>query len=185
VLIALIAQSAPPTGVTVQPWVTAAIGGGSLLLGIVTAILGNWFVVRAKIREVELLYRQKLADSYLATARDYTRAIYVPLNVLLSTLADAYLELREHVDFDSGTAPPGDATAFGIQVQTFITGLDALVAQGADAFLTTDVESRLRDFKHFLASSLETQTTETKMVIQSFLGPNSTSRLPRRSFRPR
>jgi hypothetical protein len=125
VLIALIAQSAPQTGATVQPWVTAAIGGCSLLLGIFTAILGNWFVVRAKIREVDLLYRQKLADSYLATAREYTRAIYVPLNVLLSTIADAYLELREHVDFDAGTAPPSDATAFRSGVQTFITGVKA------------------------------------------------------------
>jgi len=152
-----------------------AIGGGSLLVGILVAIIGNLFVVRAKVREVDLLYRQKLADSYLATARTYTREIYVPLNVLLSQLADAYLELREHIDFENATVPASDAAAFRLGAQSFITDLSALVSRGADAFLTTDVEARLRDFRHFLASSLDAQATETKMVIQSFLGPTTST----------
>jgi len=174
VLDAVIAQSAGQTSGGVPAWATAAIGAGGLVVGIVASVVGNWFVVRAKIRQAEVLYRQKLADSYLATAREYTRDVYVPLNILLSKLADAYLELREHVDFETSSAPPDDATAFKERTEQFIAGLNALVERGADAFLTTDVEARLRDFRHFLDSSMDAESVETKMVIQTFLSAAST-----------
>jgi len=104
---ALMAQSSSQT----PTWLTAAIGVGGLVLGIVAAVIGNYFVARAKVREAEMLYRQKLADSYLATAREYTHEIYVPLSVMLSALADAYLALREHIDFELPLRPKGSVRA--------------------------------------------------------------------------
>jgi len=178
---ALVAQSSSQT----PTWLTAAIGVGGLVLGIVAAVIGNYFVARAKVREAEMLYRQKLADSYLATAREYTHEIYVPLSVMLSALADACLALREHIDFETATAPEGERASFRESSEQFIADTAALTARGADAFMTTDLEARLRDFTHFLRSSQEAKDTVTKVVIQSFLlGSNSTSATTTSTFLP-
>jgi hypothetical protein len=77
---------------------------------------------------------------------------------MLSALADAYLALREHIDFETATAPEEERASFRESSEQFIADTAALTARGADAFMTTDLEARLRDFTHFLRSSRKPKT---------------------------
>jgi hypothetical protein len=151
-------------------WLTAAIGAGGLLMGVLATVAGNTYVARTKIKEAELVYRQRLADSYLDTARAYTHEIYIPLNIALSRLADEYLVLRDSLDPEAATAPEASADAFRDAITAFSATVNGLTSRGADAFLTTELETRLREFTHFLGACLSATEETSKLVVQALSG---------------
>ena len=104
---------------------------------------------RGKIAELEVAHRQKLEDAHLQAAREHTSTIYIPLNATLSTLADAYLVLREQTPADAGQAASQDVDAFQAAVEVFLSESRAIVGAGQDAFLSADLDARLRDFSAF------------------------------------
>ncbi len=151
-------------------WATASIGAGGLLLGVLATVAGNAYVARTKIREAEILYRQKLSDAYLATARSYTQEIYLPLTIALSRLADRYLEFRDAADLSTTTAPASSQQAFNDAIATFARTIAELAARGADAFLTTELETRLREFTHYLTACIDADTETRKLIVRMLGG---------------
>jgi hypothetical protein len=137
---------------------------------VLATVAGNAYVARTKIKEAEVVYRQKLADSYLGTARTYTHEIYIPLNIALSRLADEYLVFRDVADLEAGTASEASLKAFQQAIEAFAETVRGLAARGADAFLTTELETRLREFTHFLGACLDADGETRKLVVQALSG---------------
>src|ERR1700709_1079621 len=75
-----------------------------LLIGLVGAAVGalaaavaNMYAANRKIKEIELSYNYKLQDGYLENARKFTGEVYVPINILLTQLSNAYNGFRSRV----------------------------------------------------------------------------------------
>jgi hypothetical protein len=137
----------------------AIVAGVAGVLGaVVTAVLSH-LSARHKIKELEVAYTQKLRETYLQNAREYTKAIYVPLTLALSRLSDEYAAFAS----DSASGPAQDK--FKAAIETFVAGVQTLRDRGAEAFLTNELEEKLRSFLDFLRESL----TATQPVVKALL----------------
>lgn len=148
---------------------TAAIAAGALVLGGLLTTVGTIITARSKVAELEVTHRQKLQDAHLQAARQHTDAIYIPLNAALSELASAFLVLREQTANDSGNTLQEALDAFQAASATFLESVRTITGEGKDAFLTADLDARLRDFSAFLRASRTATTVSGKVVIQTFL----------------
>ena len=144
---------------------TAAIAAGALVVGGLLTLIGTVVAARTKVAELEIAHRQRRVDAHFEAARRYTDDIYIPLNALLSTLADAFLVLRETTDAAGNPREPLDA--FRAASHAFRRSTRAITRDGRDAFLTTDLDARLRDFTAFLRASETATDVHAKVVIQT------------------
>ncbi|MDY6839839.1 MAG: hypothetical protein SWH78_17915 [Thermodesulfobacteriota bacterium] len=131
------------------------VAGLAALLGALITSLASAYSSRQKIKEIEIQYQQKLLDTYLTNARNYTNTLYVPLILLLGKLGDAYQQFRKDLDIDTEAVSQDSKTAFENACREFDKKLQDLFEKGADAFLTTQLEERLRSFRLFIINSLE------------------------------
>lgn len=145
-----------------------------LLLGFAGAVVGalgaaaaTMYASSRKIKEIELAYSYKLQDGYLENARKLTGEVYVPINILLTDLSKAYDTFRARVDFDSKTVPGGSHNFFVGSCRNYLAGIDELFKRGADAYLTTTLDTSLRDFNSFVRESIEATTPVVKSVFES------------------
>jgi hypothetical protein len=136
--------------------------GGALI-----AALANMYAANRKIREIELTYAYKLQDAYLENARKLTGEVYVPINILLTTLSNAYDSFRARVDFDANTAPEGSSNFFVGQCRSYLSETDLLFKRGADAYLTTTLDNYLRDFNSFVRESMAVDKPIVKSVFEA------------------
>jgi len=148
--------------------VAALIGVGGVVLGVIATSIGAAYTARQRIREVELTYRQRIRENYLANARAYLTDVYVPLSTLLSRLSASYVAFRPF--FSGAQSDPNHANQFRTACTEFDDRLAALIGAGADAFLTTDLEEHLDSFRGFLAASRDATTVRKKVVFGSTLG---------------
>ncbi len=148
--------------------VAALLGVGGVVLGVIATSIGAAYSARQRIREVELTYRQKLRENYLANARAYLNHVYVPLSTLLTRLSAAYLAFRPY--FGGTNSDPKHADEFRAACIEFDNRLAELIGAGADAFLTTELEERLDSFRSLLNSSRDATQVRKKVVFGSTLG---------------
>jgi uncharacterized membrane-anchored protein YhcB (DUF1043 family) len=140
------------------------VAGLAALLGALITSLASAYSSRQKIKEIEIQYQQKLLDTYLTNARSYTNTLYVPLILLLGKLGDAYQQFRKDLDIDTETVSQDSKTIFENACREFDKKLQDLFDKGADAFLTTQLEERLRSFRLFIINSLGANEPIVKTV---------------------
>jgi len=143
-----------PTVITALIAASAAIGGAAI------AGIASHVNTRHKIRELEVAASQKLRENYLQNAREYTKAIYVPLTLAISRLTDAYST------FQRNSSSSEFIDAFKLAIDSFRTDVQQLRDQGAEAFLTNELEYRLRSFLEFLGVSRDS----SKLLRKAELG---------------
>ena len=145
---------------------TALVAAGGVVLGAVLALAGTVFTARSKLAELRLSHAQKLAGEHLQAARAHTKTVYIPLNASLTNLQNAFLVLRERSD---GTDPEQDGLdSFRDASSQFLDDVKDITANGQDAFLTTDLDTRLGDFAAFLRASQTATDVSGKVVVQTF-----------------
>lgn len=127
--------------------VTAIITAIAAVAGGVITAFASHLNTRHKIREIELTASQKLREHYLQNAREYTHGIYIPLTLAISSIADAYNE------FERNKGAAASIESFREAIDRFTSEVKRLRAQGAEAFLTNELEDRLRSFADFLDAS--------------------------------
>lgn len=145
---------------------TAIVGGVALVVGAACTAAAAAFAARLKIREVELTYQQRLKDTYLGNARQYITNVYIPITIALGLLSDAYVELRKSIDSEERTAPEEAVAIFKTACDAYLRTIDDLFARGADAFLTSATETRLRSLGAFIRDSRTAIEARTKAVFQ-------------------
>src|SRR5436190_16282173 len=91
---------------------TALIGAAGIAVGAAITAFASAFSARQKIREVELVYQQKLRENYLANARQYLKDVYVPVGIALGSLGDAYDAARQVIDFENRSIDQAAEHAF-------------------------------------------------------------------------
>lgn len=136
----------------------AAIGGAAIAAGM--SIVNT----RHKIKELEIAASQKLREQYLQNAREYMNAIYIPLTLAISRLYDA------HAAFEKDPTTSGAIDLFRRASDTFEGEVQRLRDSGAEAFLTNELEDRLRSFVEFLANSNHATTVTRKAEIGFRIG---------------
>lgn len=150
--------------------IKALIGLGGLFIGAVATVIAAWFSTRMKVREVELLYSQRLNDAYLANARHYTKGIYVPLNIAISKLANAYYQLNSHISGDDRTVDNLKLSQFIDASNEYTNYIDEITLQGADAFLTTALDEYLRSFTSFVRASVDADVPSIRVISSVRIG---------------
>jgi hypothetical protein len=143
------------------------IGFAGVVGGAIAAALANMYAANRKIKEVELSYIYKLRDGYLENARKLTGEVYIPINVLLTKLSNAYDVFRTRVNFDEGSVPEGSQNVFVGQCRNYLTNIDQLFERGADAYLTTELDNRLREFNSFVRESVNLDASVVKSVFEA------------------
>jgi hypothetical protein len=144
--------------------INALIAGSAAVVGGVIAGSASYMNTRHKIRELEVAASQKLRENYLQNARDYTNAIYLPLTLAMSKLPDA------HSAFRRNSATPGAVNVLKVAIDEFRNEVQKLRDQGAEAFLTNELEDKLRSFYEFLGSSRDTTTLVRQAEIAYRVG---------------
>ena len=113
----------------------ALITTGGVVIGATVTAIASAFSARQKIRELEVTYTQRLREGYLANARAYTHALYVPLGIQITRLSNAYLMLRPHIPQDYAKPEDPQLQLFLTQCREYLSAMDGFFVRGADAFL--------------------------------------------------
>lgn len=139
--------------------------------GVVIGILGTFFVgmytSRQDIKKAKLLYEQQLHDDerlylqkldeiYITNARLHVDTVYIPLNISLTKLADAYEGFLGAWEFYEELHKEEEESFWEI-CWVCVAEISELFAQGKDVFLTTNLESSLRSFIKFIRDELNEQ----------------------------
>lgn len=143
----------------------ALVAAGGVILGAVVTALASAYSARQKIKEIELTYQQKLKENYLANARQYTNAVYVPISIELGKLSDQYQNLRKEIDPKTRAVNAERHKQFEQACSEYDKQISNLLERGADAFLTTEFEERLRSFNSFLRASLAAAKPIVRIVM--------------------
>lgn len=139
--------------------ITAAIAAGAAVIGGAIAAISSTWNTRHKIKELEVSASQKLRENYLQNAREYTKGIYVPLTLVTSELCDAFTV------FQRNPSESGATEAFKQAIDGFRNEVQQLRIRGAEAFLTNELEDRLRSFGEFLGASRDSASLSRKAEI--------------------
>jgi len=91
------------------------------------------------------------------------------LVVSLTKLHNAYEKFREFVDFEHAKTPEQPLAEFIAEIQTYLKVIDDLMARGADAYLTLELDERLQNFHQFLRRSVTAAHVGMKVVLESNL----------------
>ena len=144
--------------------ITAIIAGSAAVIGGAIAGIASYLNTKHKIRELEVAASQRLRENYLQNARDYTKTIYLPLTLAMSKLSDAYAVFQRN---------PSNAEAksvFGEAIIQFRGEVQHLRDRGAEAFLTNELEDKLRSFYEFLGASLDSTDVILDAEIRFYVG---------------
>ncbi len=139
---------------------TALIAGIAALGGAAIAGFSSNMSAKHKLRELEVTFSQKVRETYLQNAREYTKSIYVPLTLALSHLNDEYASFAANPD------ATGTVDRFKASIKSFLVEVHELRDRGAEAFLTNELEDKLRSFIEFLRESHDA----TAPVVKAQLG---------------
>ena len=145
------------------------IGIGSAAIAAILTQLATAYSANRRIKEVELVYQQKLRDSYLENARKVTGEVYLPISIALTQLSNSYAKFKISIDFEAETSPADPRAEFLVDCTEYLDIIDNLVKRGGDAYLTTDLDEKLRRFNSFLRESASTYRVVTKLILEANL----------------
>lgn len=148
--------------------ITGLIAAVSAIVGAIVAAIAKGYASKQKIQELRLIYEQKLEEGYLINAREYTQAVYVPINVALTSLNFAFQNLLARKT-EKGTLSEDAINKFKNESTNFQGTIKNLSERGANAFLTTELDEKLQSFCSFLYSSPSASEPVIKVIFQYFL----------------
>lgn len=143
---------------------TALIAALGIVLGATATGVASVIAANRKVREVELVYMQRLRENYLENARAYTQGIYMPLATSLTRLSASSAKFQS--ELEQGHNPATVVTQFYDTVGSFTKEVRDLQERGAGAFLTTALESELENLIAFLEESREAATTKKRATVE-------------------
>ena len=144
-----------------QKLITGLIAAGAAIAGAVITAIAKGYTSRQKLNELRFEYENRLRDGYLAKAQEYTSSLYVPLSIALAKLGSAYQNF--HASTRDNKAEFLDI--FEHEVDSFLLSVSELATQGANAFLTTDLDEILQSFCSFLSASRTAEKPQLRVVI--------------------
>jgi type II secretory pathway pseudopilin PulG len=122
------------------------------VLGVLGAVVTSWWSYRAaaeaseqKIREIELAYRHKLDENYLAHARSHIDTLYMPINHCLSTLAAQHYKLKARVASDKSAE-----VELRQACENYVKEIEGLLYYEKDVYLTPRLYESLHSFTEFI-----------------------------------
>jgi len=138
------------------------LGAAGAIIGAIITYISARLSASQKVRELEISYAQRLKDNYLQNARQVINEVYIPLNIELTKLNQDFIKFKsiDKVDEDSEAIDSFKETSMN-----FISQIDNLIARGADAYLTNQLEEKLLLFLNFLRNSQVAQKTTTKLWV--------------------
>jgi hypothetical protein len=148
-------------------WVRAVVGIGVAALGAIIAGVVNAYAAKLKIKEIELNYRYKLRDGYLDNARKLTGEVYIPISVALTNLLKGYERFAANSATPNLDALKEADDEFCDCCRDYLATLDGLLARGADAYLTLELDYWLNDFTNFIRNSLSQKELRKARVVHS------------------
>lgn len=154
---------------------TAFVTAGGAVLGALIAAITAAYSSRQKIREIVLHHEQQIHNKYLSNAREYTNSVYLPLNIALTNLSEAYQSFRVDVDFENQLVDEAAREKFVTACNAYLEITKELFAKGADAFLTTALDESLRSFNVFLSRSLTAKKPVVKVAMEYRFGASGLS----------
>lgn len=155
-------------GSAVAVAVVAAIGafGGAAL-----TVIGSIYASRRKEAELRIEYAQRLQDRYLENARGHLEQVYLPLHAAVSSLVAGLRQVRLDTDPQTGELHGSAKLALRGACEAFLQKTSDLLDGAAGAFLTSELEDRLEDFRQFLFDSLDAVDEQRRVAVAvSFLG---------------
>jgi hypothetical protein len=142
------------------------IAAVAAVLGAIVAGVYSQHNARVKLKELQITYEQRLQESYLANARQYTTSLYVPLALALARLSSSFEEFNRQVNAVTGSVDREHEERFRGAILLFYETFNSLTERGADAFLTTELEEGLRSFTSFLRASATAAEPVIKAVYK-------------------
>jgi len=77
-----------------QTILVALIGTTGIIVGAILTFFASAFTAQQKIKELDVAYRQKLDENYLANARLHIDTLYLPINIGLTKLVAEYRKFK-------------------------------------------------------------------------------------------
>lgn len=149
--------------------VTVLVGAIAAVAGAIAAGLANAYAARQRVKEIEVIYLQKLKDGYLENARKLTAEVYIPLSVTLTNLANSYDRFSGWIDYDAEISVEGFREDFLTDCLRYLSTVDDLMRRGADAYLTTALDEELQFFTNFIRDSMDAQELHRKRVMRALV----------------
>jgi hypothetical protein len=144
-------------------WLTAIIGATGLILGALATALSSAWSASRKIKEVQLVYQQKLQDGYLENARAHAQVLYLPVSSALSALSQAYQRLSIN---ECSTSSARQVNKFRNEIESFKSTFLELERLGHTLFLTTALEEEIEEFIITLDECLDAEEVEWRTVLK-------------------
>lgn len=148
--------------------VVAAIGA---IGGAVLTVVGSVYASRRREAELRIEYAQRLQDRYLENARGHLEQVYLPLHAAVSTLVAGLRQVRLRTDPETGELHGDAKLELRNACEAFLRQTSELLDGAAGAFLTSELEDRLEDFRQFLDDSLDAVDEQRRVAVSvSVLG---------------
>jgi hypothetical protein len=139
--------------------ISGAVAAVAAFAGAVLTYLGTVHTSRAKAREMELEHRLKRSDAHVLAAQQHLEDVYLPISAALSQLARTFENFKwwsEQEGLGPGGRPDEQDEAakhFATAIVGFTGSVNRITAEGREAYLTADLDTRLRGFVTFLERS--------------------------------
>jgi hypothetical protein len=144
---------------------TAIIAAAAVVLGALLTAASATYSASRKTAELRLTYAQQLQEGYLQNARQYLSSVYMPINISLYDFQRAYADFRESLTEDDSQVRSARRATFNDKIESFVQNMQALFAQGADAFLSTELDQRLTALVQFVSASRQATGVQARRTI--------------------
>ena len=154
---------------SLDPKILAAIiAAVAAIIGALVGAIAKGYSSREKLLEREFEYEKRLQAGYLERAREYVKGVYIPLSIETTKLNAAFHSYRtvSKKDLAKERTKQAAETRMKNAIEAFLAKVYELGNQGANAFLTTDLDESLQGFCEFLRSSLTATETNIKAVFK-------------------
>ena len=158
-----------------QTILVALIGASGIIVGAILTFLASTIAAQQKIKEINIAYKQKLDETYLANARMHIDTVYLPINIGLTNLAADYRKFKSHYQtfyqptlfsvLDELSAERERQEweekneeikeEFRQACREFLEKISELTSQGKDAYLIVKLDEQLQSFTDFLEDSMD------------------------------
>jgi hypothetical protein len=146
-------------------WTRALVTVAAAAVGAIAAGVINAYAANRKIKEVELQYLYKLRDGYLDNARKVAGVVYIPISVALTSLFNSYERFAANIGTTAAVTEKGFRDDFETECLRYLGTIDDLLARGADAYLTTNLDEELNDFTNFVRNSLDAAGVKKRRIL--------------------
>jgi hypothetical protein len=164
---------------TIPLWaqiVIAIVGSGTV--GAIAGAIAASYAARQKIKELEVVYQQRLEENYRANIISHIQTLYIPINIALSKLVNEYNKYR----WGNPTNRHQFAAEFRLACEKFVAQMLDIYDQGMDVYLTSELDLELRRLTFFIRNSLNCPEQLGILNLIKYIYANHLSRQRKEAF---